>query len=150
MHIIPLPKKGRGSHHLSISCLGNTPYSNDLLLQQKLPQTRGLKQHVCYSAHDLRVSSLVLLHAAMTGGIQLAAEGPRKVLLTWLVPGRVWGVRCSVGDCLGLARPLLFSVELQGLSKWCPYPGSRISYMQTQGSSECPKRSDIEVASLKS
>jgi len=116
----------------------NTPCSNDLLLQQKLPQSKGLKQHSFYSAHDLRVGSLVLLHAAMTGRIQLAAEGPRKVLLTWLVPGRVWGVGCSVGDCLGLARPLFCGVTRP--IKWCPYPGSRTSYMQTQGSSEYPKR----------
>ena len=86
----------------------------------------------------------------MTVGIQLAAEGTRKVLLTWLVPGRVWGVGCSVGGCLGLARPLLFYVELQGQSKGCSYPGSRTSYMQTQGSSEYPKKWDIEVANLKS
>ena len=86
----------------------------------------------------------------MTDGIQLAAEGTRKVLLTWLVPGRVWGVGCSVGGCLGLARPLLFYVELQGQSKGCSYPGSRTSYMQTQGSSESPKKWDIEVANLKS
>ena len=138
VHIVPLPKNGKENHHLYISCLGNTPCSNDLLLQQKLPQRKGLKQHSFYSAHDLGVGSLVLLHAAMTGRIQLAAEGPRKVLLTWLVPGRVWGVGCSVGDCLGLARPLFCGVTRP--IKWCPYPGSRTSYMQTQGSSEYPKR----------
>lgn len=84
---------------------------------------------------------------AMAGGIQLAAEGSKKLSLTCLVSWwecRVWG-RGLAG--ISWAFPPLCGVS--GPVHVVPYLGSRTSYLATQGSkNECSTRLQSEILGL--